>query len=46
VVAERDDVGAGREQAVGDPGRDASAVRRVLAVDDAEVRRELVAQPR
>jgi hypothetical protein len=38
VVAERDDVGARREQAIGDPRRDARAVGRVLAVDDAELR--------
>jgi hypothetical protein len=37
VVAERDDVGAGGEQLVGEFPRDARAVGRVLAVDDAEV---------
>jgi hypothetical protein len=46
VVPERDDVGAGREQLVGELSGDTGAVRDVLAVDDADVRAELVAQPR
>jgi hypothetical protein len=45
VVAERDHVRAGGEQRVGELGRDAGAVGRVLAVDDREVDVELVAQP-
>jgi len=44
VVAERDRVGAGGEQDVGELGRDPDAVRDVLAVDDADVGVELVAQ--
>jgi hypothetical protein len=44
VVAERDDVGAGVEQLVGELPGDSRAVRDVLAVDDAEVGAELVAQ--
>jgi hypothetical protein len=36
VVSKGDHVGTGREQALGELGRQASAVRRVLAVDDAE----------
>ena len=39
VVAERDHVGAGREQLVGELRRDPAPVGRVLAVDDAERRR-------
>jgi hypothetical protein len=45
VVAERDHVGARGEQLVGELRGDAGAVGDVLAVDDAEVRTELVAQP-
>jgi hypothetical protein len=45
VVAERDHVGTGCEQPVGDPRRDPGAVGRVLAVDDAEADAELPAQP-
>ena len=41
VVAERDRVGAGGEQPLGEPRRDADAVRDVLAVDDADVDVEL-----
>jgi hypothetical protein len=44
VVAERDHVGARGEQLVGELARDARAVGRVLAVDDAEVGADLVAQ--
>jgi len=44
VVAERDHVGARCEQAVRELRGDARAVRDVLAVDDAEVGTELVAQ--
>jgi len=44
VVAERDDVRAGREQPVGELACDACAVGDVLAVDDADVRVELLAQ--
>ena len=44
VVAERDRVGAGGEQLVGEPRRDPDAVGGVLAVDDADVDLELVAQ--
>jgi len=46
VVAERYDVGAGGEQAVGELRRDAGAVGDVLAVDDAQVGVELLAQRR
>jgi hypothetical protein len=46
VVAERDHVRAGREQPVGELGRDAGAVGDVLAVDDAEVDAELITQRR
>ena len=46
MVAERDDVGARGEQAFGELRRDAGAVGDVLAVDDADVGVELVAQPR
>jgi hypothetical protein len=46
VVAERDHVCAAREQLVRDLRRDPRAVRRVLAVEDAEVDVELVPQPR
>jgi hypothetical protein len=45
VVAERDDVGARREQPLRELGRDADAVREVLAVRDAEGDAELRAQP-
>ena len=44
MVPERDDVGARREQLVRELAGDAGAVRDVLAVDDAEIRAELVAQ--
>ena len=43
-VPERDHVGAGGEQALGDLRGDPPAVGGVLAVDDAEVHRELLAQ--
>jgi hypothetical protein len=46
VVAEGEHVGAGGEQLVGELGRDPDAVRRVLAVYDAEVDVELLTQPR
>jgi len=46
VVAERDRVGAGGEQLVGELRGDAHSVRHVLAVDDAEVDLELLAQGR
>jgi hypothetical protein len=46
VIAERDDVGAGPQQAVGELRRDPRAVGDVLAVDDAEVGVELLAQLR
>jgi hypothetical protein len=45
VVAQGDDVGAGVEQAVGELRRDACPVGDVLAVDDAEVDVQLLAQP-
>jgi hypothetical protein len=45
VVAERDHVSTRREQTIGELRGDAGAVRDVLAVDDAEVRLELVAEP-
>jgi hypothetical protein len=44
VVAERDRVGAGAQQLVGLLGRDPEPARGVLAVDDDEVGRELLAQ--
>ena len=44
VVAERDRVGADREQLLGELGRDPDAVGDVLAVDDAEVDAELAAE--
>jgi len=44
VVAERDHVGPGREDAVCDPRRDPGPVRGILAVDDAEVGVELLTQ--
>jgi len=43
VVAERDHVGAGGEEPFGELGRDAGAVRDVLAVDDAHVRAKFLA---
>jgi hypothetical protein len=46
VVAERDHVGAGGEQPLGELRRDARSVGDVLAVDDADVGAELVAQAR
>jgi hypothetical protein len=42
VVAERDDVGPGAQQPVGELRGDAGAVCDVFAVDDAEVRVELL----
>jgi hypothetical protein len=45
VVAERDDVGAGGEQPIGELGRDSPPVGGVLSVDDAEGRAELLAEP-
>jgi hypothetical protein len=42
VVAEREDVGAGGEQLLGELRRKPAAVGRVLGVDDAEVGAELV----
>ena len=44
MVAERDHVGAGGQQLVGDLRRDAESVGGVLTVDDAEVDVELLAQ--
>ena len=44
MIAERDHVGARGEQLVRELRRDPGAVRDVLAVDDAEVGGELVAQ--
>jgi hypothetical protein len=46
VVAERDDVGTGGEQPVGESRRQTSPVRRVFAVDDAEAGAELLPQGR
>jgi hypothetical protein len=46
VVAERDHVGARGEQLVRELARDPRAVGRVLAVDDADVGAELLAQRR
>ena len=46
VVPEREHVDARREQLVGELGRDPDAVGGVLAVGDAEVDVELLAQPR
>jgi hypothetical protein len=46
VVPERDDVRARAQEPVRELRRDAGAVRDVLAVDDREVRAELVAQRR
>ena len=46
VVAERDHVGAGGEQPLGELRRDPDAVGRVLAVHDAEADAELLAQRR
>jgi hypothetical protein len=37
VITQRDDVGSGAEQLVGELGRDARAVRGVLAVDDRDI---------
>jgi hypothetical protein len=45
VVAERDHVGARGEQLVRELGRDAGAVGDVLAVQDADIRSELLPQP-
>jgi len=44
VVAERDDVRARAQQAVGELAGDAGAVGDVLPVDDADVGTELLAQ--
>jgi hypothetical protein len=44
VIAERDHVGARLQQPVGELPSDSGPVGDVLAVDDADVRRELVAQ--
>jgi hypothetical protein len=44
VVAERHDIGSRIQQAVGELAGDARAVGDVLAVDDADVRAQLVAQ--
>jgi hypothetical protein len=44
VIAERDHVGARGEQLVSELGGDPRAVGDVLAVDDADVGRELIAQ--
>jgi hypothetical protein len=44
VVPERDHVCAGGQDPGGELGRDPDAVRRVLAVDDADARAELLAQ--
>jgi hypothetical protein len=46
VVAEGDHVGARAQETLGELRRDARAVRDVLAVDDADVGVELVAQRR
>ena len=46
VVAERDRVDAGGEHLVGELGRDADPVRKVLAVQDAEIGLQLFAQGR
>jgi hypothetical protein len=45
VVAERDHVGARAEQPIGELCSDTRAVGDVLAVDDADIGAELVAQP-
>jgi hypothetical protein len=45
VVAEGDDVGARAQQPVGELRRDPGAVGDVLAVDDAQIDVELLAQP-
>jgi hypothetical protein len=44
VISEREDVGARAEQLVGELWRDARAVGDILAVDDADVCTDLVAQ--
>src|SRR5256885_587993 len=44
VVAEGDRVDPRREHLVGELGRDADAVREVLAVEDAKIRAQLLAQ--
>ena len=46
MVSERDRVRAGGQDPVGEPRGDPDAVRRVLAVDDAEVDLELVPKAR
>jgi hypothetical protein len=46
VIPERDRVGSGGEQFLGELGRDPDAVGDVLAVDDREVGLELVTQRR
>jgi hypothetical protein len=45
VVAEREHVGPGREQTLGEARRDTGPVRDVLAVDDAEAGAQLVLEP-
>jgi hypothetical protein len=45
VVAERDHVGTGRQQPLGEARRDPGPVGDVLAVDDAEVDALLLLQP-
>jgi hypothetical protein len=44
VIAEREHVGSGREQPLGQPRRDPGAVGDVLAVDDAEADVQLLLQ--
>ena len=44
MVAERDHVGPGTQQPIGELRRDSRAVRDVLAVDDANIRGVLLAQ--
>ena len=44
VIAERDHVDAGREHPVRELGRDPDAVCKVLAVEDAEIHAQLVAE--
>jgi len=46
VIPERDHVGAGGEDPVGELAREPAPVRGVLAVDDAEADAELLAQAR
>ena len=44
MVAQREYVGPGTEEALGEPRRDPGPVGHVLRVDDAEARAELVSQ--